>query len=168
MKGQGMDERTRTMLASAAGLVWALLLLWVAASFVRLPVFTLMPTIMTAFLAPGLVLAAMVLRVALRRTGDRDMLAGGPLHGPAVADQRALQNTLEQLVLALCIWPAAAVMLGGAGPGVIVTLGGGFALTRLVYWVGCHRASHLRILGFSAGFWPTVLVALWALWAVAT
>lgn len=158
-----MGGRPGTMMASGAGFLWALLLLWGAAKFVTLPVFTLMPTIMVAFLVPGLVLAVMVLRVALRRLGDDGMLAGGALHGPAEVDQKVLQNTVEQLVLALCIWPAAAVMLGDEGPGVIATLGVGFAVARLLFWLGYHRGGPLRVFGFAASFWPTVLVALWAL-----
>ncbi|MCZ0812086.1 MAG: MAPEG family protein [Pseudomonadota bacterium] len=158
-----MTTRYRVMMASGAGFLWAALLLWVAARHVTLPVFTLMPTIMMAFMAPGLVLAAMVLRVAMRRLGDEAMLAGGALQGPASVDQRVLQNTLEQLVIALCVWPAAAIMLGDAGPGVIVVLGFGFALMRLVFWLGYHRAPLLRVFGFAGSFWPTILVALWAL-----
>ena len=167
MKGTDMSSRTGVMAASGVGFLWALALLWGAAQFVRLPVFTLMPTIMTAFLAPGLATAAMVMRVATRRLGDEEMLAGGALHGAAAVDQRVLQNTVEQLVLALCIWPAAAVLLAEAGPGVIVTLGAGFTLARVVFWVGYHRAPLLRVAGFAATFWPTVLVALWALWRLA-
>jgi len=163
MKGAGMTQKGRTMIASGAGFLWALVLLWVAERYVTLPVFTLMPTIMTAFMAPGLVAAAMVLRVAMRRFGDEAMLAGGALQGAAAVDQRVLQNTLEQLVIALCVWPAAAIMLGNAGPGVIAVLGLGFALMRLVFWLGYHHAPLLRVFGFAGSFWPTVLVALWAL-----
>lgn len=157
-----MGARVGTMMASAAGFVWAVLLLWAAARLVTLPVFTLMPTIMVSFLVPGLVLAAMVLRVALRRLGDDEMLAGGALSGPAAVDQKVLQNTVEQLVLALCIWPAAAVMLGDEGPGVIASLGVGFAAARLIFWLGYHQGGALRVFGFAASFWPTVLVAVWA------
>ena len=158
-----MGGRLGTMMASGLGFLWAVLLLWGAARFVTLPVFTLMPTIMVSFLVPGLVLGAMVLRVALRRLGDDEMLVGGVLHGPAAVDQKVLQNTVEQLVLALCIWPAAAVMLGDDGPEVIASLGVGFAVARLVFWFGYHRGGVLRVFGFAASFWPTVLVAVWAL-----
>jgi len=163
MKGGQMSGRLGAMMASGAGFLWAVLLLWGAARFVTLPVFTLMPTIMVSFLVPGLVALAMVLRVALRRLGDDEMRAGGALQGPAEVDQKVLQNTVEQLVLALCIWPAAAVMLGDAGPGVIASLGVGFAVARLLFWLGYHQGGLLRVFGFAAGFWPTVLVAVWAL-----
>ena len=163
-----MGMRARTMAASGLGFLWALLLLWAAARFVQLPVFTLMPTIMTAFFAPGLVLAAMVMRVATRRLVDEAAMQGAPLQGKAAVDQRVLQNTLEQLALALCIWPAAAVLLAENGPGVIMALGAGFAVARVVFWLGYHLSPMFRVVGFAATFWPTVLVALWALWRLAT
>ena len=165
-----MRERGTILIGMAAGAAWSVLLLWGAARFVQLPVFTLMPTIMTAFLAPGLVMAVMVGRLAARRFFDDGAIGGGgfaPGSGGDI-DRRVLANTAEQMVLALCIWPAAAVLLGGAGPGVIVVLGLGLALSRLAFWLGYHLAPALRAFGFAAGFYPTVLVALWALWALVT
>ncbi|RKF14920.1 MAPEG family protein [Roseovarius spongiae] len=160
-----MTDRARIALGMAAGLLWAVGLLWGAARYVQLPVFTLVPTIMTAFLAPGLVMAAMVARLAQRRFFDEGIIGGGAFAPGSAADidQRVLRNTAEQLVLALCIWPAAAVLLAGQGPGVIVSLGIGFAIARLAFWAGYHIAPPLRAFGFAATFYPTVLVALWAL-----
>lgn len=140
----------------ALGLLWALGVMVVGGVVFTLPVFTLMPTIMTAFLAPGLVMLAMVARVSHHGAGGAD------------ADRVALRDTAEQLVLALAIWPAAAVLLAGKGPGLIMTLGVAFVLARLVFWIGCHRAASLRGFGFAATFYPTVLAAGWALWNVAT
>lgn len=162
-----MEKRKRIALGMAGGAAWGVALLAAAGAYVTLPVFTLMPTIMVAYFAPGLVMLAMVARLAQRRFFDDGIIDGGPLSGGAEIDQRVLRNTTEQLVLALAIWPAAAVMLGPQGPGVIVTLGAGFALARLVFWWGYHRAPALRAFGFAATFYPTVLVALWALARVA-
>ncbi len=152
----------------ALGWVWAFALLWGAQRFVQLPVFALMPSIMTAFLAPGLVMLAMVARLAQRRFFEDDIRDGTRLSGGAEIDQRVLRNTTEQLVLALCIWPAAAVILTGQGPGVIMCLGLGFAFARLVFWGGYHMSPSLRAFGFAATFYPTVLVALWTLWRLVT
>ncbi|WP_111731898.1 MAPEG family protein [Roseovarius amoyensis] len=163
-----MERRRAIAIGMGAGVLWAVAVLTVGAIWVRLPVFALMPTIMTAFLAPGLVMAAMVGRLAQRRFFDDAIIDGGPLTGAAEIDRRVLVNTTEQLVLAICIWPAAAVMLGEYGPGVIVTLGVAFALARVAFWAGYHLAPPLRAFGFAASFYPTVLVALWALWEVAT
>ncbi|MCR9114750.1 MAG: MAPEG family protein, partial [Rhodobacteraceae bacterium] len=71
-----MSKRRGTAIGMAAGVIWAVGLLWVAGSYVTLPVFTLMPTIMTAFLAPGLVMAAMVGRIAQRRLFDERVIDG--------------------------------------------------------------------------------------------
>lgn len=163
-----MERRKAIVVGLGAGALWAVMVLAAGALWVRLPVFALVPTVMTAFLAPGLVMAAMVGRLAQRRFFDEAIIDGGPLTGAAEIDRRVLVNTTEQLVLALCIWPAAAVMLGGHGPGVIVALGVGFAIARLAFWAGYHRAPALRAFGFAASFCPTVLVAFWALWEVVT
>jgi len=162
-----MDKRQGNLIGIAAGLVWAVALLVLAAVFVRLPVFTLIPTIMIAFLAPGLVMAAMAGRLALRRLRAAPGIAAGTSVAAKRTDVRVLRDTVEQMVLALAVWPAAAVMLGAVGPGTIVVLGAGLALARLAFWAGCHHAPALAAFGFAASFCPTVLVALWALWEVA-
>lgn len=150
------------------GLIWAVVLLWGAARFVQVPIFALMPTIMTSFLAPGLVLAGMIAWQAGRRFFDLASIDGASC-APGTRgdiDRRVLRNTVEQLVLALCIWPGAAVLLGGNGPGVILVLGLNFAVSRVLFWLGYRRAPALRAFGFAAGFFPTLLVALWALVAL--
>lgn len=160
-----MDGRNGILLGLGAGAVWAVLLPWGAARFVHLPVFALVPTIMTAFLAPGLVMAAMVAGLALRRlfaAGATGLQLDEPGSGSDI-DRRVLVDAAGQIVIALCVWPAAAVILGAAGPGLIMVLGLGLALSLVTYWVGCHTAPPLRAFGFAAGFLPSVLVALWAL-----
>lgn len=157
-----MTGKSHIFLGAGFGFLWSIGVLAGAAIFISLPVFALIPTIMTAFLAPGLVMAAMVLRVSQRRFFEAE--AGfGALSEPGEVDRRVLQNTVEQLVLAAAIWPAAAVLLGPFGPGVIMVLGLSFALARGVFWVGCHKSGGLRAAGFSMTFFPTVLVALWGL-----
>ncbi|MEQ9241476.1 MAPEG family protein [Roseovarius indicus] len=161
-----MEKRRKIATGMAAGVAWAVAVLVGAAMFVQLPVFALMPTIMTAFLAPGLVMIAMVGRLAQRRFFDDAIIDGEAFSGAAAIDQRVLSNTVEQLVLAMAVWPAAAVLLGAEGPGVILVLGVAFAVARLAFWFGYHMAPPLRAFGFAATFYPTVLVALWALWRV--
>ncbi|WP_299848519.1 MAPEG family protein [uncultured Roseovarius sp.] len=165
-----MSKRASILIGMAIGLLWSAGMLWVAANFVTLPVFTLIPTIMTAFLAPGIVLLLMIGRLAQRRFFDHTIIDGAPFApgSGAEIDQRVLTNTTEQLVLGLCIWPASAVILAGAGPGVIVVLGLNFALARLLFWGGYHLSPPLRAFGFAASFYPTVLVAGWTLWALVT
>lgn len=145
-----------TRAGTALGVVWALGVMVVGGMVVTLPVFTLMPTIMTAFLAPGLVMGAMVARAAYRAPRA------------AQTDRMVLHDTALQLGLALAIWPAAAVLLAGKGPGLILTLGLAFVPARLAFWVGSHRAPGLRAFGVAATFFPTGMAAIWALWNVAT
>lgn len=161
--GASMGTRQRIAIGMALGALWSVALLWAAARFVQLPVFALIPTIMTAYLAPGLVMALMVGRLAQRRFFDDTIIDGQALTNAAEIDQRVLRNTGEQLVLALCVWPAAAVMLSGLGPGVILCLGLGLAVARLAFWIGYHVSPPLRAFGFAASFYPTVLVGVWAI-----
>lgn len=155
-----MLSRTTRLISLALGLTWGVALLWVAAQFVTLPVFTLLPTIMVAFFAPGCVALAMMLLRKPRVRGE-----GADAVRP---DVQAVQNTLEQLVLALAIWPGAAVMLGAFGPGAIVTLSVGFVLSRLMFWIGCYTSPALRAVGQALTLVPTLLVVIWALWSFAS
>lgn len=161
-----MTQKQKTVVFGALGGVsWALALFYIGGWVVTLPVFALMPTIMTAFLLPGLALAAIIARISQRRFFHEDYIDGQQMQGGAEIDQRVLRNTVEQLVLAMAIWPAAAVMLGARGPGVIIVLGVGFTLARMAFWAGYHRAPTFRAFGFAATFYPTVLVAVWAVLA---
>ncbi len=156
------NKRITILIGMGAGLAWSCALLMLMPQFLQLPVFALMPTIMTAFFPPGVVLLLIVGRLAQRRFFDDATVDGADFTGAAAIDQRVLTNTIEQVVLGLAIWPAAAVILGGAGPSVIMALGLGFAFARIVFWVGYHVSPPLRAFGFAATFYPTVLVALWA------
>lgn len=149
----------------AGGALWAVALLWVGAAVIDLPVFALLPSLAFAFLGPGLVLAAMIGWLARRRFFDDALIDGAdfaPGTGPWV-DQRVLANTVEQTLLALCLWPPSAYLLIGDGPGVVVTLGVGFTVARLAFWIGYRRAPALRAFGFAATFYPTLGVVIFAL-----
>lgn len=156
-----MTDRKRVLIGMVAGLVWSVTLLVVADFYVTIPVFALIPTIMTAFFGPGLVLTAMIARVSHRRFSRGAFK--GPLSEAGEIDRSVIQNTTEQLVIAAAIWPAAAVILGPQGPGAIAVLGVGFPLARLVFWYGCHNGPAVRAAGFAGTFFPTVFVAVWAL-----
>lgn len=136
-------------MARSAGVIWAVVLLWGAAQFVVLPIFALVPTVMSAFLAPGLVMAAMM-GAAMLRAPEPEALRGTGLH----------------LVLALSVWPGAAVALGGAGPGVVLCLGLSLAAARLVAW--CARGGGaLAAFAQMASLAPTALAGLWGVGALA-
>lgn len=153
-----MSRRLLILGGMAAGLVWAVALVAVArgAPFIPAPV-----ALPTAFILPGLVLIAMIGRLAARRFFDDALIDGQPFAPGtgAARDQAILTNSIEQLVLALVIWPFVANSLGGA---VVLALGVSFAVARLLFWVGYHISPPLRALGFAGTFYPTVVAALWS------
>lgn len=155
-----MGKRAKIMIGMAAGALWALAVV-LGAQKVGLPF--LMPAIALpgAFIAPGLVLVAMIGRLAQRRFFDDSIIDGDdfPPHSPAWIDQKVLSNTTEQLVLALVVWPFVALTLGG---GIVMVMGVGFAFSRLAFWIGYHKSPPLRGFGFAATFYTTVLAALWS------
>ena len=66
------------------------------------------------------------------------------------------------MVLALALWPVTGYILANNGPGVILCLGIGFALMRVLFWVGYYISPPLRALGFAGTFYPTVMALVWA------
>lgn len=161
-----MSKRGEILLGMAAGLVWAVALIWVPQQL-ALPFLPPPIALPGAFLAPGLVLCLMIGRLAQRRFFDDAIIDGAAFApgSPAEIDQRVLTNTVEQIVLALVLWPFVALSLGGA---VVIALGLGFAVMRVLFWVGYHRAPPLRAIGFAGTFYPSVLAALWSVlaWAL--
>lgn len=155
-----MQKRPKILIGMAAGLVWAVAVLWIGRQ-IPVPMAMMQPTLMGAAFGPGVVLVLMIGRLAQRRFFDDDTIDGQPLMGGAAIDARVLQNTVEQVVLALCIWPLVGFFLGA---GTVLALGIGFAVARVAFWVGYHVAPPLRAFGFAATFYPTVLAALWVLW----
>ncbi|MGK7754617.1 MULTISPECIES: MAPEG family protein [unclassified Roseovarius] len=155
-----MQKRSKILVGMAAGLVWAVAVLWIGRQ-IPVPMAMMQPTLMGAAFGPGVVLAMMIGRLAQRRFFDGESIDGQPLTGGAAVDAKVLQNTVEQVVLALCIWPLVGFFLGA---GTVLALGIGFAVARLAFWVGYHVAPALRAFGFAATFYPTVLAALWVLY----
>jgi hypothetical protein len=156
--------RRIVLLAMVGGMVWALTVVWWGQGGEPLPVDAAL--LAQAFAPAGAVLATMIGRLAQRRFFDDRSIDGQGFRPNSAADidQRVLTNTLEQIVLALCLWPFAAGVLGAQ---VLVVLGWSFALARLLFWVGYHLSPPLRGLGFAATFYPTVLAAVWALFVMA-
>ncbi|MBI6629630.1 MAPEG family protein [Pontibaca salina] len=155
-----MQKRAQIALGMAVGAVWALGLVGLvqAANWPFLPPPIALPG---AFLGPGLVIAALIARLAQRRFFDDQLIDGDapPPGSPTDIDQRVLMNTLEQAALALLLWPLVAFVLGGA---VVLALGGGFVLARLAFWLGYHLSPPLRAFGAAATFYPTLVAVFWA------
>ncbi len=160
-----MSKRRHILFGMAAGAVWGVALVWIGTAFVNLPIFSFTWTLALSFLFPGLFLAAVIGRIAQRRFFDDAIIDGEPMTGAAEIDQRVLQNTVEQLALALALWPVTGHVLAVEGPGVVLMLGIGFAVARVAFWVGYHLSPPLRAFGFAATFYPTLIAVGWAvLW----
>ena len=148
----------------AVAAVWTWVALKVVPGWLDLADRSFVETALTVFLAPGLVLAAMVLTVGLHRFLGLDALEGGSFRGQhAAINQRVLINTTEQLVLGVTIWPAAAYHLGDQGPGVLTAMSLSFVVARIFFWIGYHIRPELRAFGFAATFYPTVVLGIWGL-----
>ncbi len=158
--------RTRVLMtaAGAVGAIWAAGVVWVGVEVIDLPIFTLAPTLLVTFLGPGLILALMVFWSAMRRflTPALHDGAGGVPGSAMEIDARVLRNTVEQIALALCLWPAIGFLAADDGPGLLVALTVSFPLTRIAFWIGYRISPPLRIFGFSATFFATVFALLWA------
>ena len=165
-----MTTRAKMLIAGTLGAIWALGVVWVGATVLNVPIYALTTTLYTAFLAPGLVMALMVFWIAVRRFLNPDLSHGAePVSGSAAAiDQSVLRNTVEQLVLALALWPAIGFWAADDGPGLLLALSLSFALMRLVYWAGYRISPPLRMFGWSATFYATLFALAWsvAVWVV--
>ncbi|MCG6903999.1 MAG: MAPEG family protein [Rhodobacter sp.] len=164
-----MTKRGKILLGMAAGVGWGIALVWIGTVYVNLPIFTYTWTLALAFLFPGLFLAAVIGRIAQRRFFDDAIIDGEPLRvgSGAEIDARVLQNTIEQIVLALVLWPVTGYVLATDGPGVVMCLGIGFLIARVLFWVGYHISPPLRAFGFAATFYPSVIAVIWSgLWWV--
>lgn len=161
-----MGKRQIIIVSMIAGAIWALAIVW-GTQHANLPF--LMPQIAlpSAFVVPGLVTLAMIGRLAQRRFFDDASIDGQDFVPGSAAwiDQKVLSNTIEQLVLALVIWPFVALSLGGL---IVLVMGFAFAISRLLFWIGYHISPPLRGFGFAATFYTTVLAAIWSVlaWAM--
>jgi len=117
--------------------------------------------LIVASLPGGLILLLVIGRLAQRRFFNDEIIDGEPfvVGSRADVDQRVLTNTVEQLVLAMVIWPFVGLVLGGVS---VISLGIGFGLARVAFWIGYHQSPPLRAFGFAASFYPTIAAALWS------
>lgn len=161
-----MARKRRVILAGmTGGGLWGLALLWLGYRSTALDGTDPLAVLPAAMAPAGLVLVALIGSIARRRFFDDAIIDGEPPAegSPAAIDRAVLTNTVEQVAAALCLWPALGLSLGAEGGGVLMALGLGFGVSRALFWIGYHAAPPLRGFGFAAGFYPTVLAALWLL-----
>lgn len=159
-----MHDRALIVVEMAFAAIWTYIVITVVPNWISVPDGAFVEVAVTAFLGPGLLMAAMVLAVGLHRFLGNDALEGGAFKGEhAAINQRVLINTTEQLVLGLAIWPSAAVHLGDRGPGILLAMSLSFVVARLFFWAGYHIKPAMRAFGFAATFYPTVALGIWGL-----
>ena len=104
-------------------------------------------------------LLAGVVRVARMRFFSPQDMDGAGLTvetAPIKAERAVLQNTLEQVVLAIGAHLALATLLPAENLGVIPTLVAIFAVGRLAFWLNYRHGAMARAFGFGTTFYPTV------------
>jgi hypothetical protein len=105
----------------------------------------------------ALCLLAGVGKIANRRFFTPDAIAGGP--SPSIEiDLRYLQNTLEQLVLAIVAHLALVTIVAPESIRAVAVLVMLFVIGRVTFWIGYHRSGSARAFGFATTFYPTVAV----------
>lgn len=104
-------------------------------------------------------LAAAIANVArLRFFSAQDIGGGSAGHDTARVRQGAaiLQNTLEQLVLAITVQLVVTAVFGRS-VAIVAGMAGLFATGRLLFWIGYRRGARGRALGFALTFYPSVV-----------
>lgn len=103
-------------------------------------------------------LAATIGNVARLRFFSAADIAGSGSGSATAAVDRAravLQNTLEQVVLAVPVHVALATLLASSVP-LITAFAMLFAIGRLLFWAGYARGAAARAFGFALTFYPSV------------
>ncbi|MGI9395103.1 MAG: MAPEG family protein [Boseongicola sp.] len=156
-----MNKRKKILVGMALGALWAIVVVALP-SLVPSNFFVPLNVALIVALLPGGVFLLLVIgRLAQRRFFDDATIDGETflVGSDAEIDQRVLTNTVEQLVLALVIWPFVGLVLGGAA---VITLGIAFGIARVAFWIGYHHSPPLRAFGFAASFYPTIAAAVWS------
>jgi len=110
---------------------------------------------------PALALAVCIARLAAHRfVTPSDLDGSGMTEGTQQASllQALLQNTLEQVALALPVYAAWAALAPPRWLGGLPVAAGMFALGRLLFFIGYARGAPGRAFGFALTFYPSVLL----------
>ena len=111
----------------------------------------------------ALCLLAGVGRIANRRFFNPDAIGGGA--DPSIEiDLRYLQNTLEQLVLAIVAHLALVLVVPDDSIRAVAILVMLFVIGRVTFWIGYHISGPARAFGFATTFYPTVGAYVYVIW----
>lgn len=95
----------------------------------------------------------------LRFFSPADIDAGGTTTDESEPVRRAnaiLRNTLEQVVLSLCVQAAAVATIPNPGF-LIAVLAGLFSAGRVLFWAGYAEGAEARAFGFALTFYPSIV-----------
>ncbi|MEA3040592.1 MAG: hypothetical protein QOC65_81 [Sphingomonadales bacterium] len=109
----------------------------------------------------GFCLLVSVGRLAGHRFFTPDDIDGGGMSGNtprAALLQSLIQNTLEQVVLAIIAWGAWLWLGPAERGGHVIVFALAFAVGRLLFFAGYSRGALFRALGFTLTFYPSVAV----------
>lgn len=113
----------------------------------------------------ALCLLAGIAMIANRRFFIADAIEGGST--PAIEiDQRYLQNTLEQLVLAIVAHLALVTIVAPESIRAVAILVMLFVIGRVTFWIGYHISGAARAFGFATTFYPTVAVYAFVMYRI--
>ena len=119
--------------------------------------------IVLSFLPPGLSLVVFVGRLAKHRFfHEADINGSGLTRGTEEAKvlQAVIQNTLEQLVVALIAYTAWGVSMPANTLSVIPIAGVAFIVGRFLFAAGYKKGAPARALGFTLCFYTTLAMLL--------
>ena len=78
-------------------------------------------------------------------------------------DRRYIQNTLEQLILAIVAHLALVTIVAPESIRAVAVLVMLFVIGRVTFWIGYHYSGPARAFGFGTTFYPTVAVYVFLL-----
>ncbi len=114
-----------------------------------------------SLMAPAVSLFICIARLAKHRFFTPEDINGSALtEGTARARllQALLQNTLEQVALALSVYSACSFTLPGHLLGLIPAAAAMFVVGRVLFYIGYSGGAPSRAFGFAFTFYPTILL----------
>jgi 1-acyl-sn-glycerol-3-phosphate acyltransferase len=162
---------TRTQAGVAAGMAAGLAATIAAFAWPRLPMVPVGADARIALWLASSVSCAMWLLIGIallarfRFFSPADIDGGGLAEGTPTAKllQSLIQNTLEQVVLAIPAYGAWLWLAPEGRRGLVILCAGLFGLGRLLFFLGYRFGAAARALGFTLTFYPTVGLYLFLL-----
>ena len=126
-------------------------------------------------LAASLMAPAIALFVCIARLAKHRFFTPEDINGSALTEgssrarllQALLQNSLEQLALAVPVYIACAFLFPNGFLGLVPAAAAMFFVGRVLFYLGYAGGARSRAFGFAFTFYPTVLLGLIALYFLA-